>query len=258
MFDCFAFLRRGTRVCLAAVFGMSFISAASAQTADEIMDDVHRILDHFPSLVAEVDMRIQSKGAERSRALRLMTKQDGDRKQIIATFRAPDSVKGAGYAMDMNMATQSQKSWVYFPSFGKAKAIKAGGRNDSFFGSDFSYSDIAGRSPGQDSYELAGGDSQYHVISAIPRDKNDTYSRLVYQISKSNKTVRSILFFDKNGRELKRLSNLGFQEFEGIPVIALSVMENLQTGSRTELDRGDVQVDVTLLDDDFGPSALVN
>ena len=47
-----------------------------------------------------------------------------------------------------------------------------------------------------------------------------------------------------------------FQEFEEIPVIALSVMENLQTGSRTELDRGDVQVDVVLLEDDFGPSAL--
>ena len=43
-----------------------------------------------------------------------------------------------------------------------------------------------------------------------------------------------------------------------MPVIALSAMENLQNGSRTELDRGDVQVDVILLDDDFGPDALSN
>lgn len=241
-------------VCL---FGFGLASAV-AQTPDKIMSDVHRILDHFPSLVAEVNMRISAKGGERDRQLRLLTKVEGERKQIIATFRSPASVKGAGYSTDMNMANGTQKSWVYFPSAGKVRAINAGGRNDSFFGSDFSYGDIAGRTANQDNYELAGEDSQYFVIAATPKDKNDRYSKLLYQISKSNMTIRSILFFDQKGRGLKRLSNLGFQEFENIPVIAFSVMENLQTGSRTELDRGDVQVDAILLDDDFGPEALAN
>lgn len=246
------------RIVFSACLASVGISPALAQNADEIMRSAHQILDHFPSIVAEVDMRIEAKGAERNRILRLLTKVEGDRKQIIATFRAPEAVKGAGYATDMNMATNEQKSWVYFPSAGKVRAIKSGGRNDSFFGSDFSYGDIAGRTANQDSYELAGEDNNYFIIAATPKDKNDAYSKLLYQISKSNKTVRSILFFDKKGRELKRLSNLGFQEFDNIPVIALSVMENLQTGSRTELDRGDVQVDVILLDDDFGPAALAN
>lgn len=258
MFSLISSLRHPAVLALVAAIGFAPVSTASAQDVDAIMRDAHKILDHFPSLVAEVDMLIEAKGKERQRALRLLTKQQGDRKQIIATFRAPEAIKGAGYASDMNMVTGTQKSFVYFPSVGKPRAIKAKGQNDSFFGSDFSYSDIAGRRVGQDSYELAGESDAYFIIAATPKDKADPYSKLLYQIAKSNKTVRSILFFDKNGRELKRLSNLGFQEFEGVPVIALSLMENLQTGGKTTLDRGDVQVDVILLDDDFGPAALVN
>ena len=241
---------------------MAFMLMASPVLADEqadkVMADAHRILDHFPSLVAEIDMRIEAKGAVRERALRLLTKQGENQKQIIAQFHAPDSVKGVGYAADIDTRSGNQKSWVYFPSVGKVRALKANGRDDSFFGSDFSYGDISGRSVGQDSYEMAGEDERFYIVQATPNDKNDVYSKLLYQISKSNMTVRSIVFFDKKGRELKRLSNLGFQEFEGIPVIALSTMKNLQTGSKTVLDRGDVQVDVILLDSDFGPNSLAD
>lgn len=232
--------------------------ALAKQSADEVMQNVHQILDHFPSVVAEIDMRVTTQKGERARQLRLMTKQEDNRKQIIATFRAPSEVKGVGYATDMNMQSGKQESWVYFPSVGKVRQIKAANRQDSFFGSDFTYSDIAGRRPGQDSYELAGESADYVIIAATPKGTDAAYSKLMYQIAKSNYTVRSILYFDKQGRELKRLSNLAFQSFEGVPVIALSTMENLQTGSRTELDRGDVQVDVILLEDDFGPEALVN
>lgn len=249
------------RFSLLALLSVSALSASPAraqQTADEIMGNVHQILDHFPSVVAEIDMRVITDKGERARQMRLLTRVEGERKQIIAVFRAPEDVADVGYASDINMKTGAQKSWVYFPSIGKVNPIKSTGRGDSFFGSDFSYSDISGRTPGQDSYVLAGDNADYFIIAATPKANNAAYSKLMYQISKSNFTIRSIVYFDDKGRELKRLSNLGFQEFEGVPVIALSVMENLQTGSRTELDRGDVQVDAILLDDDFGPEALSN
>lgn len=250
-------LRKIKLSLLAALF-IAVSPVQAQQTADEIMANVHQVLDHFPSVVAEIDMRVITKNGERARQLRLMTKQEENRKQIIATFRAPSEVKGVGYTADMDMQSGKQKSWVYFPSAGKTRPIKTSNLSDSFFGSDFSYSDIAGRRPGQDSYAIAGDGADYFIIAATPKGADAAYSKLMYQIAKSNYTVRSILYFDKQGRELKRLSNLAFQEFEGVPVIALSAMENLQNGSRTELDRGDVQVDVILLDDDFGPDALSN
>ena len=238
------------------VFCLAVHPAQAQQTADDVMSRVHQVLDHFPSVVAEVDMRLITNGSERARQLRLMTQVEGDRKQIIATFRAPSDVADVGYATDIDMKTGNQESWVYFPSIGKVTPIKSANQSDSFFGSDFSYGDIAGRRVGQDSYELVDESATYFIVAATPKAPDAAYSRLMYQIAKSNFTVRSILYFDRQGRELKRLSNLGFQEFEGVPVIALSIMENLQNGSRTELDRGDVQVDVVLLEDDFGPEAL--
>ena len=248
-------LRKFKLSLLAALF-IAVSPVQAQQTADEIMANVHQILDHFPSVVAEVDMRVITDKGERARQLRLMTKVEDERKQIIAAFRAPKDVADVGYATNIDMRSGAQKSWVYFPSVGKVRPIKSAGQADSFFGSDFSYSDIAGRRVGQDSYELASETAEYFVVAATPKGNDAAYSKLMYQIAKSNFTVRSILYFDKQGRELKRLSNVAFQEFEGVPVIALSAMENLQTGSRTELDRGDVQVDVILLDDDFGPEAL--
>lgn len=248
-------LRKFKLSLLAALF-IAVSPVQAQQAADEIMANVHQVLDHFPSVVAEVDMRVITDRGERARQLRLMTKVSEERKQIIAIFRAPKDVADVGYATNIDMRSGAQESWVYFPSVGKVRPIKSAGQADSFFGSDFSYSDIAGRRVGQDRYELASENSDFFIIAATPKGKDAAYSKLMYQIAKSNFTVRSIIYFDKQGRELKRLSNIAFQEFEGIPVIALSVMENLQTGSRTELDRGDVQVDVVLLEDDFGPSAL--
>ena len=99
--------------------------AQAQQTGDDVMSRVHQVLDHFPSVVAEVDMRLITNGSERARQLRLMTQVEGDRKQIIATFRAPKDVADVGYATDIDMKTGNQESWVYFPSIGKVTPIKS-------------------------------------------------------------------------------------------------------------------------------------
>jgi len=221
----------------------------------DVMRDAYALMNHFPTVMAEVDLKVESKGKSRDRQLVLKTKHGDEETKIIAKFTAPDSARGVGYASRIP-ADGGQESWIYLPSLKSLRKLKGNDANDSFFGSDFSYNDIAGRSLDQDTHSIVREDDRDFYIESRPNDKGDNYARFISVIRKSNMTIRSVTFFDKRDRELKRLSNKGFQSFDGLPVIAYSVMENLQTRSVTHLDRGVLHVNAELPDSDFGPEAL--
>ena len=127
-----------------------------------------------------------------------------------------------------------------------------------FSASDFSYSDIAGRSVTQDRHRLIEEDAQFYTVESTPKGLTPAYSRLITKISKADMTIQSVLFFDLKYKPLKRMTHERFEDFKGVPVVSYSIMENLQTGTRTLLNRANLQVDVILLEDDFGPEALTN
>lgn len=229
--------------------------AGGKPTGREIMRDAYALMNHFPTVMAEIDLKVESKGKSRERQLVLKTKHSDANTKIIAKFTAPDSARGVGYA-SLIPDSGAPESWIYLPSLGSLRKLKGNDANDSFFGSDFSYNDIAGRSLDQDTHRIVNEDERNVYIESRPKDKDDNYARFISVIRKSNKTIRSVTFFDKRDRELKRLSNKGFQSFDGLPVIAYSVMENLQTGSVTHLDRGVLHINAELPDSDFGPDAL--
>lgn len=231
---------------------------AQAANAIDLMRESNAVMTHYPTILADVDLSIESNGQSRDRALRLMTRQDDARRQMIAAFLAPEAIKDAGFATDVDLKTNRRKSWVYLPAIGEARAVSSSKQNDSFFGSDFSYNDIAGRAVTQDRHRLVEEDTQSYTVESTPKGMSPAYSRLITKISKADMTVQSVLFYDLKYKPLKRLTHERYEAFNSVPVVAYSVMENLQTGSRTRLNRTNLQVDLILLEDDFGPEALTN
>ncbi|MGC6534176.1 MAG: outer membrane lipoprotein-sorting protein [Parvibaculales bacterium] len=252
---------RGRLLASVVALGISSVGAAPAQAANaiDLMREANAVMTHYQTIIADVDLTIESTGQQfRNRALRLMTRQDAERRQMIAVFRAPESVKDAGFATDVDLQSNTRKSWVYFPAVGQVRALKSSNQNDSFFGSDFSYSDIAGRSVTQDRHRLIEEDAQFYTVESTPKGLTPAYSRLITKISKADMTIQSVLSFDLKYKPLKRMTHERFEDFKGVPVVSYSIMENLQTGTRTLLNRANLQVDVILLEDDFGPDALTN
>lgn len=232
--------------------------ATAQENATQLMRKANAVMTHYQTLIANVDLSIESDGQTRQRSLRLMTRQDDERRQIMATFLAPEAVKDAGFSTEVDLTNNKRKSWVYFPAIGTVRALQSRNQHDSFFGSDFSYSDIAGRAVIQDRHRFVEEDDVFYTIESTPTGIDTAYARLVTKIRKADMTVHSVLYFDKQSKPLKKMTHEQFADFGGVPVVSYSVMENLQTGSRTLLNRANLQVGLILLEEDFGPEALTN
>ena len=62
--------------------------------------------------------------------------------------------------------TKSQ--WIYLPAFKSVKRLSSSDKNKSFMGSDFTYSDIAGRKLSQDNHTLIKTTDRFYYIESIP------------------------------------------------------------------------------------------
>lgn len=150
----------------------------------------------------------------------------------------------------------SEKKWVYFPSLKSVKQLSASEQDGSFMGSDFSYSDIAGRTLDQDAHKVFQQNDKFYVIESVPVDTSDAYSKYYTTIDKSTNIVRSVSFYDRSDKELKRLANRKVVKVEGELVVALSVMSNLKTGGSSTMDRSKIDVKVNFGDNDVGLKGL--
>lgn len=241
---------------LIAVVLLMPLQARALMNGEELMRQSHAVMTHFDSFIADVALEIEAKGKIRQRSLQLMMRQSEAQRQLNAEFTAPAEVRNAGFTSRVNLIDGTAESWVYLPAVGKARKLDGANQSSSFFGSDFSYADISGRSLNKDSHRFVSEDSESYVVESIPKDAGDSYGRLVSRIAKEDMTIRSVTFYDRKGNELKRLDNLGFDVFDDVPVVSYSEMTNLKTGSVTRLTRGNLQVGVYLMDDDFGLGAL--
>lgn len=249
-----------SRACfaLAAILAISFsVSAASAETGREVMARVYKQSDIFPQSKATVRLSVlDKKGRERERFFELRTKNAPDFKRSLAKFFKPANVKGVGLASQTNQKLQVKKQWVYFPSLKSVKQLSASEQDGSFMGSDFSYSDIAGRTLDQDAHKIFQQNDKFFVIESVPVDKDDAYSKYYTTIDKATNIVRSVSFYDRSGKELKRLTNRKVSKVAGELVVALSVMSNLKTGGSSTMDRSKIDVKVNFGDNDVGLKGL--
>jgi hypothetical protein len=250
------------RTALAAILATSFMSSfvvfeAHAETGRDVMQRVYQQSDVFPQSKATVRLSVKDKkGLERERFFELRTKNVPDFKRSLAKFFKPANVKGVGLASQTNQDTKVKKQWVYFPSLKSVKQLSASEQDGSFMGSDFSYSDIAGRTLDQDAHKLFQQNDKFYVIESVPVDTSDAYSKYYTTIDKATNIVRSVSFYDRSGDELKRLANRKVTKVEGELVVALSVMSNLKTGGSSILDRSNIDVKVSFGDNDVGLKGL--
>ena len=123
-------------------------------------------------------------------------------------------------------------------------------------GSDFSYSDIAGRTLDQDTHKIFQQNDKFYVVESVPSDKADAYSKYYTTIDKATNIVRSVTFYDKAGENLKTLSNRKVVKVKDELVVSVSVMSNHKTGGASTMDRSSIDVDVDFSNNDVGLKGL--
>ena len=199
---------------------------------------------------------VDKKGRERVRYFNLRSKGDDGFKRSLVKFFKPANVKGVGLASETNLKTEGKSQWVYLPATKNLKKLSTSEQDGSFMGSDFSYSDIAGRTLDQDTHKVFQQNDKVYVIESAPVNADDAYSKYYTTVDKATNIVRSVSFYDKSGDKLKTLANKKVVKVSGELMVSNSVMTNHKTGGSSTMNRSSINVDVNFSDNDVGLKGL--
>ena len=248
----------GFKFLAATLMGAALIILpAAAENGRDVMDRVYKQSDVFSQSEAEVRLLVVDKrGRERERFFNLRSKGGDGFKRSLVKFFKPANVKGVGLASETNLSTEAKSQWVYLPATKNLKKLSTSEQDGSFMGSDFSYSDIAGRTLDQDAHKVFQQNEKFYVIESVPNDAGDAYSKYYTTVDKATNIVRSVTFYDKAGDKLKTLANKKVIKVNGELMVSNSVMTNHKSGGSSTMERSAINVDVNFSDNDVGLKGL--
>eukprot|EP01047_Picozoa_sp_COSAG01_P021179 COSAG01_NODE_1222_length_11150_cov_2.405755_5_plen_258_part_00 len=249
-----------------SLFFLFFINSfmlSFAITGDEVMKAVHDQNRLLKTQSMRVSMRIiDFKERERQRYFKLwkrldyVKKDNQDMNTSMIKFYKPVKVKGTSLRTVVDNFDEKTNQWIYFPALKSLRKLNTKDKNKPFMGSDFNYSDIAGRRLNQDTHELVVEKDTYYVVRSMPKDPEDHYAKLMFKIDKKNFLIQQINFYNKAGRKFKVLKNQKFIKVKGAYVVSLSLMRNLDSKGYTILQVSDVKANVKIGDDILGLQGL--
>ncbi len=220
-------------------------------TAYEIMKKSDDNLNTYLTLKSNILMQIKLEDSIRKRYFNNWRKKVGNETKSLIRFYIPSNIKNTSL-LTYSKKNEDNTQWIYLPAFRLIKLIKSENQHDSFMGSDFSYSDIAGRELSKDRFTLIDETEKYFFIRAIPKDISDIYSKMEIIINKKLFVPLRITFYDKNNKKLKVLTNKKVKKIDSLYVVTYSIMDNVQKNTQTDLTISNIILNSEIPDSKFG------
>jgi hypothetical protein len=202
---------------------------------------------------AKVTMTITSKqDQKRQREFNILRKdtEDGGDQKYFVYFQKPADVRKMVFMVHKHAdPDKDDDRWLYLPALDLVKRIAAGDKRTSFVGSDFLYEDVSGRSLKEDTHELIRTTDELFVVKNIPK-KPDTVEFSYYNVSINRKTYvpMKMEFYDQENKLYRVIESTKVEMIQKIPTVVKSVVSDLKTGSKTEMEFADVKYDIDLED----------
>jgi hypothetical protein len=245
--------------CVLCLSGLVF--AADKPNAGQEIPDVQTIVNKANIVAyyqgddgkAKVKMVITDKqGQKRERQFNILRKDvtDGGDQKYFVYFELPADVRKMAYMV--HKYTDPKKDddrWLYLPALSLVKRIAAGDKRTSFVGSDFLYEDVSGRSLEEDTHELIQTTDQFFVVKNVPK-RPDTVEFSYFNVSIDRKTYvpMKMEFFDKENKLYRIIESTKVEKIQDFYTVVKSVVTNLKTGGKTEMEFSSVQYNINLGD----------
>lgn len=212
----------------------------------------------------DVTMRLVSaSGTERVRQTASLSKllPNGVDQRRLIRFLAPADVKGTATLM-IEHADGDDDIWIYLPALKKVRRLVANNKKDSFVGTDFSYGDIIGHRVDDWTYTYVGTEdvdgASCHVVEAAPKTPevatNSGYGKRKMWIRADNFVAVKGEYWDTAGAPVKSFAARDVREIDPAEQkfqAFVMEMKNTQTGHRTTIEFGTLDVGVGLDDEQF-------
>ena len=202
---------------------------------------------------AKVKMTITNKkGQQRIREFTILRKdiEDGGDQNYYVYFLKPVDVRKMVFMVHKHADPETDDDrWLYLPGLDLVKRIAAGDKRTSFVGSDFLYEDVSGRSLAEDTHELTKTTDELFVIKNVPK-KPDTVEFAYYNVSLNRKTYMPMKmeYYDKKGKLYRIIESKETETIQDFPTVVKSVVSDLNTGGKTEMEFTDIKYDIKLGD----------
>lgn len=239
-------------------------SAPATTSVDEIVQRTNHVA-YFQGKDgrAQVQMLItDNQGRQRQRSFTILRRDDSDSEAVIdraylgkqefyVYFQRPADVNKMVFMVHKNIEGDDDR-WLYLPALDLVKRIAATDKRTSFVGSDYFYEDVSGRSIDADKHELLRTTDNYYVLRHTPKDPASVeFAYYDMYVHKETFIPVQIEFFDAKGSKYRVAKALKVDHIQGYPTVTEASMENLLTGSKTEMRYSDVAYDIGLPEDLF-------
>jgi outer membrane lipoprotein-sorting protein len=210
---------------------------------------------------------ISPRGNERAMEVEAYQRRQSEtREDRLFVFTHPPSVAGTGLLVH-SYRDDEDRMWIYLPAVDMLKRVNLSTSGGGYFmGSDFTYSDLISAPRQEFTFELLGeaevdGEPCFLVSKqgrsrAVERQYG--YSLEEHYIRKSDLVTVRIVFYDLAGDLLKELRVQEVQIIGPYRYPSDVIMENMQTGHRSEIVFGDIQVPEIIPDEFFTHRYLQN
>jgi outer membrane lipoprotein-sorting protein len=187
-------------------------------------------------------------GQTRQREFNIVRKdiEDGGDQKYFVYFQRPADVRRMSYMVHKYAdVARDDDRWLYLPALDLVRRIAAGDKRTSFVGSDFLYEDVSGRSLDEDTHELIETTDAFYVVKNVPkRPETVEFSYYNVSIDRKNFVPMKMEFYDKQGQLYRTIESKKVEEIQGFPTVTVSLVQDLRSGSRTEMTFSNVEYNI--------------
>lgn len=195
---------------------------------------------------------------KKEQVLDTVSKKIDGRTHTLARFVTPTAVAGVAVLTVENAKGASELS-LYLPKLRRVRKVAPGQRGQAFFDTDFNYADLGGSGAAADDQVERKADAKAEgrlawVLTGKPGEESP-YGRVTVWVDQETFVPLRVEYEDKAGKPLKTYRALELKTFKDRVLASRSVMENVQTGSKTTMTLLEVK-EATLGDEAFTERAL--
>lgn len=183
-----------------------------------------------------------------------------DGEKMLLVMLEPTHVKGLGYLL-MERENEDDAAFTYIPSMKRTNRITGFvDRYASFFGTDYTYSDL-GFIDLKGDYRILEegtykGEAVYKVEEKIPSKPMAYYSKIITWVAKDSMLPLKREYYAPSGELWKVELFEDIMAVDGVPTAMRRIMKDVLRKTSTELDLQELQYCGTLADEIFDPSNL--
>jgi hypothetical protein len=177
-------------------------------------------------------------GKTKDQVLSTSSKNVGGKNHALSRFIQPAPVAGVAFLTIEGGPGEADDISLYLPKLKRVRKVAKTERGKAFMDTDFSYADIASNGArDEDNKRLADDKVEGRDCFVLlgKGGEDSPYGEVKLFVDKQTWVPMKVEYQDKAGKPYKRYRTLKLKAFKDRTIAAESLMENLQTGTKTQM-----------------------